>query len=74
MFKRVKETYQKHYVEVNCRYHCRCGNKFYRKNRDWFTVNPLNTKDYNESRKEILERMKKKVRNCPICKKPVKPK
>lgn len=74
MLKSVKETYPKHYVEINCRYHCQCGHKFYRKNRDWFTVNPLNTKSYNESRKEILERMKKKIRKCPQCKNTVKPK
>lgn len=74
MFIKTKTIYPKHYVEVNCRYHCLCGRKFYRLNRDWFTVNPLNTKDYNESRKQILERMKKKVRDCPKCGNPVKPK
>lgn len=67
-------TYPKHYVEVNAKYHCGvCGHRFYRKNRDWFTVNPLNSSDYNTARESILSNMKKKVRSCPKCHQDVKP-
>ena len=67
-------TYPKHYVEINARYYCKCGHKFYRKNRDWFTVNPLNTSEYNECVKTLKNKLTKKVRNCPKCSNPVKPK
>ena len=71
---RTTTTYPKHYVEISAKYYCKCGHKFYRNNRDWFTVNPLNTNDYNTSRNELKGTLKKKVRNCPKCGSVVKPK
>jgi hypothetical protein len=73
MLIRTKQTFPKHYVEINAKYYCKCGHKFYRKNRDWFTVNPLNTMDFNQSREELKNRLKKKIRACPKCGNKIKP-
>ena len=42
--------------------------KFTRKNSDWFTINPFNTKTPDECIKEIRETQSKRKRNCPKCK------
>lgn len=74
MLRRIVTTYQKHYVEINAKYHCKgCGHRFYRKNKDWFTINPLCSSDFNTARGNTLERMTKKVRQCPKCDTEVKP-
>ena len=74
MFRRTVTTYPKHSIGVDAKYKCtKCGHRFYRKNNDWFTVNPLSNSDYNTARKETLERMKNKVRKCPKCDTEVKP-
>ena len=74
MLRRTVTTYPKHYVEINAKYTCKCcGYKFYRKNRDWFTINPLSNSDFNTARKDAIERVTKKVRQCPKCNTEVKP-
>jgi len=72
--KTVTTTYSKNYVEINAKYICKCGHTFYRKNRDWFTLNPLSTLDYNASRNKIKEEQSKRIRECPRCSEKVKPK
>jgi len=67
MMSRTVTTYPKHYVEISARYNCKCGHKFYRKNRDWFTINPLNHDGYNTSRKNLINKLKNKERDCPKC-------
>jgi hypothetical protein len=66
-------TYPKEWVEFNAKYYCKCSNKFYRKNRDWFTMSPFNKKTRLESSKKILEGLKQKVRLCPKCNFEVRP-
>lgn len=73
MMSRTVTTYPKHFVEVSVRYSCKCGHTFYRKNRDWFTVSPLNTVGYRTSRSKIKEEQSKRVRDCPKCGTAVKP-
>lgn len=50
---RVTTTYQKQTIQRKATYHCNCGNKFYRVNSDWFTINPYNTKTPAELVKEL---------------------
>ena len=67
-------TYPKRYVEISAKYECKgCGHKFYRKNRDWFTINPLCTEDFNTIRQKLSNELKVKIRNCPKCQTEVKP-
>lgn len=74
MIESVKVTYKKQWVEVPAKYACKgCGNKFYRKNRDWFTVNPLSTDDYNTARNKKRKEQEQRVRPCPKCGADVKP-
>jgi ribosomal protein S27AE len=74
MLDRITMTFTKNYVTVNKKYHCKkCGFRFYRKNRDWFTINPLSTSDYNTAREEKRKAMEVKVRECPKCREIVIP-
>jgi predicted RNA-binding Zn-ribbon protein involved in translation (DUF1610 family) len=70
---RITTTYPKRYVEINAKYCCSCGHKFYRKNRDWFTINPLCTEEFNIVRQKLANALKIKTRNCPKCGSEVKP-
>lgn len=71
---RVTTTYQKHTIQRKATYHCNCGNKFYRVNSDWFTINPYNTKTPSELVKELSIKLDEKPRNCPKCGEECQPK
>jgi ribosomal protein L37AE/L43A len=74
MLSSVKMTFVKNWVEVYKKYHCKkCGYRFYRKNRDWFTLNPLNPDDFNTCRERRKKELEKKIRYCPKCSTEVKP-
>lgn len=60
-------TFKKQWVEANCKYICDCGNVMYRKNRDWFTMNPFNKKSFQECQQEMFEKLTRKKRNCNQC-------
>jgi ribosomal protein L37AE/L43A len=70
----IKTTYPKRWVSINGRYNCQCGHKFYRENRDWFTINPFNKKSPEECRSSLIKEMAEKKRNCPKCGNQVIPK
>lgn len=61
-------SFAKNTVVFNAKYECQCGYKFVRKNSDWFTINPFNTKSIEENRSDILAELKIKKRDCPKCK------
>jgi ribosomal protein S27AE len=65
----IHTTFKKNYVEVNAKYKCGdCGFKFYRKNRDWFTMTFMNVdKSYDDLYKEFKEKLKIRTRQCPKC-------
>lgn len=69
-----KATKPRQFVEISARYECKgCGHRFYRKNREDFSVNPLNTNEYNTRRKDLIAKLSAMVRECPKCKTKVNP-
>jgi hypothetical protein len=69
----MRVTFAKNTVSVTVKYACKCGHKFTRKNSDWFTINPYNTKSAAECRDEIKKEQSIRKRNCPKCSKECKP-
>jgi len=69
----MKTTYKKHYVQINCKYICSCGNKMYRKNRDYFTLSPFNGESYEDNLLRLKNILLKKTRNCNLCGQLLKP-
>lgn len=70
----MKVTFQKQTVQRKATYHCNCGNKFYRINSDYFTINPFNTGTPAELVKQLSEKLDSQTRNCPKCGEECKPK
>ena len=69
----MRITFQKVTVAISAKYKCKCGHKFTRKNSDWFTINPFNTKTPEELRRDLLDKQSKRVRECPKCKEECSP-
>lgn len=69
----VTTHYQQNYVRDTVKYACKCGHKFTRVNSDWFTLNPLHNKTFEECTAEYHKKNKERVRDCPKCKQKVKP-
>lgn len=69
----MRMTFAQNNVSVTAKYVCTCGHKFTRKNSDYFTINPFNTKTPKECREEIIAEQSVRKRDCPKCKKTCKP-
>lgn len=69
----MRITFQKRWVLVVCKYVCKCGHKFTRKNNDWYTINPFNTKPEIEIVADMKTKQGNLKRVCPKCKAIVKP-
>ena len=69
----MKMTFEKTWVERKVKYICSCGHKFTRKNRDWFTMSPFNTKTFHQCYEDYGKACAVRIRNCPKCDKEVKP-
>ena len=66
-------TFAQNNVYVVATYVCDCGHKFTRKNSDYFTINPFNTKTPKECREDIIAQQSVRERDCPKCKKSLTP-
>lgn len=61
-------VYEKNWVHTKARYNCKCGNKFYRENNDWFTINFMNKhKPFHEIYKKVKKECHERKRICPKC-------
>lgn len=69
----MRITFAKNTITITVKYICKCGHKFTRKNSDWFTVNPFNTKSPQESREQIRMEQSSRKRLCPKCQNECKP-
>ena len=70
----TRQTFDKKWVSVQCTYKCKCGHRFVRENRDWYTLNPFiaHIPEF-VTRLEIQSKLLKLIRPCPKCKANVKP-
>lgn len=69
-----KATKPRQFVEISAKYECTgCNHRFYRRNRESFSVNPLNTNEFNTCRKNLIDKLSKMIRKCPKCQVDVKP-
>lgn len=69
----IHQTFDKRWLSAQCTYICKCGHRFVRENRDWYTINPFNTESPSEIAASIRKKLFSRVRPCPKCKKEVKP-
>lgn len=62
-----KQNFPQQTVAIRNKYSCVCGNKFYRKVSDWFTMNPFNQLTVEESRTKIASALQVIKKPCPEC-------